>query len=126
MKTSITKEVTVTFSRKNLPLLNTTDFSSIGISRLFFQMKYNGKLDVVSCISRICTTIEQKHTTASRELIAIVHLLTLSELIIIGSDHFFDDSEDHEPNLSCFTTRRNFTFCPYFILHKCNQTTFRN
>ena len=123
IKHSITKDVTLTLPNTKYPFFITVGSSLIGIGCVLFQMNEHGKLDVISYISRIFTTNEQKLCTTYRELIGIVYALTIYEHIIIGSAHFINVLNDHKPILSCFTKKGNLS--PIFYTAQMQLTKFQ-
>ena len=61
---------------------------------------------VISYISRIPNTQEQKLSRLDREHLAIVYALQIYEFLIIGSPHPIYIFTDHKPLLHCFVKKR--------------------
>ena len=80
-----------------------------------------GKLDISSYNFWIFTTNEQKLCTAYRELVGIVFWLTICKHITIGSDHFINVLNDHEPIVSCFTKKGNISPILYTAQMQLNK-----
>ena len=88
-------------------MFNSVESSLIAIGDVLFQKNDQGKLDILSYISRISIAKEQQLCVANRELIGNVHSVTTYEHNIIGSDHFKKNVKDDKPIRSYITKKRN-------------------
>ena len=85
----------------------TVDSSIIGVGWVLFQKTDTCKLYNFSYTPCIFTAIEQKLSSTYRELIGIVHSLTIYKLIIFGSNHFINVLNVSKTILSCITQKAN-------------------
>ena len=100
----------------NLAISNTThpfnitvDAPLIDLGAVLFQPNSKNKMQIISYISRILTTQEQKLSTYDREPCAITFALSQYEYIIIGSKFPITVFTDHNPILFLFTRKGNLT-----------------
>ena len=118
----MTAETELTIPNTKHPFFKTVDASLVGLGAVLFQMNEENKMRVISYISRILNTQEQKLSTLDRELPAIGYALQIYELLIIGSPHPIYIFTDHKPLLHCFAKKGNLS--PRFYRAQMQLTKF--
>ena len=119
IKSSITKDDTLSLTHTYHPVFVTVISSLHGIGCVLFQKKDKEKLDGISYYCRNFTINEKKLCTTYRELIGVIYSLRMYESNIIGSDLFTNALNDHKPISVVLERKENFLY--YFTLRKCNQ-----
>ena len=84
------------------------DASSFGIGAALLQ-SHSGinKMNLISANSRLFTQAELRLSTLMRECTAIIHTLTESEFLLLGSKHPTVLFTDHKPIIFLFTQKSN-------------------
>ena len=122
VKNTMKAETELTITNTNHPFFITVDASLVGLGAVLFQMNEENKVRVISYISRILNTREQKLSTLDRELLAIVYALQIYESLNIGSPHPIYIFTDHKPLLHCFAKKGNLS--PRFYRAQMQLTKF--
>ena len=107
LKFSLTSDTELTILNTKHPFFITVDASLIGLGSVLLQLNEENKMKVISYISRIPNSQEQKLSTLDRELLGIVHALQTYESLIFESPHLTHIFTDHKPLSHCFTKKGN-------------------
>ena len=122
VKIKMTAETELTIPNTKHLFFITVDASLVGLGAVLFQMNEENKMRVISYISRILNTQEQKLSTLDGEILAIVFALHIYEFLIIGSPHPVYIFTDHKPFSHCFSKKGNLS--PRFYRAQKQLTKF--
>ena len=107
-KKLLTEQISKTISDANQPFYAMCNASNFGIgAALMKSQNGSNKMNLISANSRLFTQAELRLSTLMRECTAIIHTLTESDFLILGSKQPTILCTDHKPIIFLFTQKSN-------------------